>query len=140
MPQPNTICKNPNCHNGEDGGRKHFVACTYCAKNSKSKQLWRAYCCSPECWDEYQEQVRIARSGGTPVDDVPERTDMTREEVVQLIEEMPDETVEELTREELSGYLAEDAELTPENISPALAVINAEMDAETSHRKNKKNR
>lgn len=135
---PNTLCKNPNCHHGEDGGRKRFVACTYCAKYSQAKNLWRAYCCSLECWNEYQAQIRIARAGGLPIDNIPERTDMTRDEVVDLINEMPESEVETRTREELKGYLADGAELIPENIGPALAEINAEVDSANAKKKKKR--
>ncbi len=132
----NTVCKNKNCHKGEDGGRKHYYACAYCAHEKK----WRALACSEECYAEYLRQVHEARAKSEPVDTLPERTDMTREDVVELIHNTPDEVVEEMTRKELDGYLPEGTELSPETVSPALDVINAEIDAERQEkRKGKKN-
>lgn len=135
--EPNTLCKNPNCHHGEDGGRKHFYACAYCTGTKK----WKAYCCSPECWDEYQSIIAQRTTGAEQQEDLPERTDMTQEEVKELIHDTPYEAIEETTRQELDGYLPEDAEISPETVGPVIDIINAEIDAERqTKRKNKKNR
>lgn len=135
--EPNTLCKNPNCHHGEDGGRKYFYACAYCTGTKK----WKAYCCSPECWDEYQDIISRRTVGAEQQEDLPERTDMTQEEVKELIYDTPYEVIEETTRQELDGYLPEDAEIIPETVGPAIDAINAEIDAERQEkRKNKKNR
>lgn len=135
--EPNTLCKNPNCHHGEDGGRKHFYACAYCTGTKK----WKAYCCSPECWKEYQSIIAQRTVGTEQQEDLPERTDMTEEEVKGLIHDTPYDVIEETTRQELDGYLPEDAEISPETVGPAIDTINAEIDAEKqAKRKNKKNR
>ncbi len=135
--EPNTLCKNPNCHHGEDGKRKHFYACAYCTGTKK----WKAYCCSPECWDEYQAIIAKRRAGNKQQEDLPDRTDMTQEEVKALIHNTPYEVIEDTTRQELDGYLPEDAEISPETVGPVIDTINAEIDAERqAKRKNKKNR
>lgn len=135
--EPNTLCKNPNCHHGEDGTRKHFYACAYCTGTKK----WKAYCCSPECWDEYQDIIAQRGVGNAKQEDLPERTDMTQEEVKALIHDTPYEVIEETTRQELEGYLPEDTEIVPETVGPVIDTINAEIDAERQERrKNKKNR
>jgi len=135
--EPNTLCKNPNCRHGEGGTRKHFFACAYCTGTKK----WKAYCCSPECWTEYQDIIARRDTGGAKQEDLPERTDMTQEEVKALIHDTPYEVIEETTRQELGGYLPEDADISPETVGPVIDAINAEIDAERQgKRKNKKNR
>ena len=135
--EPNTLCKNPNCHHGENGGRKHFYACAYCTGTKK----WKAYCCSPECWNKYQAIISRCTVGMEQQEDLPERTDMTQEEVKALIHDTPYEVIEKTTRQELDGYLPEDAEISPETVGPVIDTINAEIDtANQGKRKNKKNR
>ena len=87
--EPNTVCKNVNCTKGKDGGRKHFYACKVCAK----RQAWRSLTCSVDCYIEYMDQVHAARSNGKPVDYLPDRTDMTKEELEVMINETPEEEV-----------------------------------------------
>lgn len=102
LKKPNTVCKNRDCTKGENGGRKHYYACRYCTHTEN----WRAMACSWECYMEYQAQLIEARSKNEPVDLIPERTDMTRDEVVELIS-LPTEQVVEETLEELADELEE---------------------------------
>ena len=64
---------------------------------------WRSVACSPECYTEYVNQVEIARASNKIVNILPERTDMTVEQVQELIN-TPTEEVIETTREELRDY------------------------------------
>lgn len=101
--RPNTICKNINCHKGEDGGRKHYYTCRYCVHSEN----WRAMACSEECYTAYQEQVKAARTHGKTVNTYPERTDMSHEEVVDLVENGDLSKVIEETNAELADELSE---------------------------------
>ena len=97
--KPNSLCKNINC-------QKPFFACAYCTANLK----WRAIACSPECHDAYVEQVIAARAAGKEVNLLPERTDMTEDEVRDLMQKPADE-VAAITREELKDHTDDLAEL-----------------------------
>ena len=90
--KPNSICKNTNC-------RKEFYACAYCTHT----MAWRSVACSLECYAEYVNQVEIARARNKIVNILPERTDMTVEEVQELINTSTEEAIE-ATREELKDY------------------------------------
>lgn len=122
----NHICKNKNCPNGVNGEPKHYYACNYCDRTNQ----WRSVACSPECYDEYIKQVLDARSKNMKVNTLPERTDMTQEEVQKLMEKPVEEVKEEVVAD-LSDYT--DNGLT---ISEAIEVINEEIDAETEQVKN----
>ena len=71
---PNSICKNQGC-------RKAFHACLYCAR----AQNWRGVACSLECYQAYVRQVEEARAAGRAVDLLPDRTDMDKGEVRALM-------------------------------------------------------
>lgn len=104
---PNTVCKNRNCTKGKDGGRKVFYSCKYCV-HTVSKQ---SVACCDECYEEYLVQVTKARESGNPLtfeEKLPERTDMTVEEVFELVMETPTEVVVEETEQELAEELAEE--------------------------------
>lgn len=90
--KPNSLCKNKNC-------RKPFYACAYCTH----KIAWRSVACCPECFDAYTQQVIEARAEDRKVNLLPERTDMTEEQVRELIAKPVDEVIE-ATQEELSEY------------------------------------
>ena len=122
--KPNSRCKNRNCTKGVDGGRALFYACLYCTH----KQKYRAVACSPECYEEYIKQVAEARSNGAPVEvALPERLDMTQQEVVDLINE-PTEAVIKKTKEELADYI-EDEEYF--NVGGIVEMINEKIRAGT---------
>jgi len=120
--KPNHICKNIFCTNGEDGGRKHYYACDVCDKRLN----WRAVACSIECYDAYQKQVLDARSKNKAVDVLPDRTDMTKDEIVNEIMEQPEEIVKERTESELADY----ADVIDEvGFTEAVDQVNKELDA-----------
>ena len=120
LKQPNTLCKNRDCHKGKDGGRKHYYTCRYCAHSEN----WRAVACSPECYDEYMRQVAEARGVLSREELLPERTDMTPEEVMELIHDLPTEQVMEETRQELAEEMAEHPGL---GIGQIVDLINEDM-------------
>ena len=103
-PKPNTICKNPNCKKGEDGGRAHYYTCRTCIKTAN----WRTVACSPECFAEYLEFIN-KREAKLNKEDLmlPDRTDMSKEEVKDIKENMSDEEALNLTKEELKDYKEE---------------------------------
>lgn len=122
LKKPNTICKNQCCTKGIDGGRKHYYACRYCTHSEN----WRSMACSWECYLAYQAQLIEARDNNEPIDLIPERTDMTREEVIALINETPTEQVIEETMAELADVLIESSAMGFDQIADA---INEELDA-----------
>jgi hypothetical protein len=127
--EPNHICKNINCPNGINGEPKHYYACNYCDRSNQ----WRSMACSIECYEAYMQQIAEARSKNKKVDILPDRTDMNKEEVKELLEQ-PIEKVMEDTKEELKEYL--DDETT---IAQAIETINSEIDSNRVHsKKNKK--
>ena len=87
--KPNHICRNPNCHRGEDGGPKHFYACDYCNRT----QSWRSRFCCFECFVEAKNEGPLK----------PKRTDKTDEEIEELMKK-PIEEVKKDTLEELADY------------------------------------
>lgn len=120
---PNTICKNVNCHNGDDGGRKHYYSCRYCAYTAN----WRSVACCEECYDAYMAQVSEARARGRTVDLLPERTDMDQDEVYNLIHNADIEAVVKQTKDELEAELTEHPEW---GYAKIVDDINTQLDAE----------
>ena len=77
---------------------------------------------------QYVSQVEKARAGGKKPDLLPKRTDMTPEEVTELIS-APTEAVIAQTREELKDY-ADRIEAV--GLGATLDEINAAIDADTA--------
>lgn len=121
LKKPNTICKNRNCTKGKDGGRKVFYSCKYCVHTVNK----RSVACCDECFEEYIRQVNEARAHKDPVDLLPERTDMSQDEVYDLVMKADHETVVRETKEELSEELAESPEL---GFGQIVDQINEEID------------
>ena len=121
--QPNTLCKNRNCNKGKDGGRKHYYACRYCTHSEN----WRAVACSWECYLEFQKQLVEARGRRESIDMLPERTDMTKSEVEQLIFDTPQEQVVAETEVELAEEISTNPTL---GFGEIVDAINAKLDAE----------
>lgn len=116
--KPNHVCKNAHCPHGVNGEPKHYYACNYCDKANQ----WRSMACCIECYDEYMKQIVEARAANKKVNLLPERTDMTQEEVQELLEQ-PIEEVLEQTKEELKDYLDEG-----NTVAEAIEQINDEID------------
>lgn len=128
--KPNTICKNPNCTKGADGGRKHFYACMSCLRNEN----WKAYCCSFECYEEYIRIV-LADRAKSHENMLPDRTDMTQEEILNVMKQ-PVEDVEEYTKSvELADYTEENPN---EPLSDILQKVNEDIDKGAKARKKKR--
>lgn len=116
--EPNHICKNINCPNGINGEPKHYYACNYCDRSNQ----WRSLTCSIECYEAYMQQIAEARSKNKKVDTLPNRTDMSKDEVQELLEQ-PIEKVMEDTKEDLKEYLSDG-----QTIAQAIDTINSEID------------
>lgn len=121
--EPNHICKNPEC-------RKHYYACNYCT-NTVS---WRSVACSFECYQKYTDLVIAERSKGKEPKIIPERIDMTENEVMELMSR-PKEEVFEKTKEELKEYI-NDEEIT--NFSDIVDEINKELDKKATTARSRK--
>ena len=128
--QPNHICKNVDCPHGINGMPKHYYACNYCDKINQ----WRSVACCPECYDAYMKQVVEARSKNKKVDLLPNRTDKTKEEVKELLNQPVEEVLEE-TKKELAEYLYENT-----SIIEAVEQINEDIEQHNYSPKRKKNR
>ena len=126
--KPNTICRNPNCTHGEDGGRKHFYACMTCMR----KESWRAYCCSVGCYEEY---TRIILDSRAKANKLPERTDMTVQEIKEVMEK-PMAEVEEFTKTvELKEYFDENPGAS---LAEVIEQVNEDIDTDRKSRKRKR--
>ena len=112
--EPNTVCRNMNCTNGENGARKKFYACLICLKRAS----WKAYCCCFDCYTEYTQQIAASREKK-----LPERTDMSAVEIEQVMK-MPESEVAELTLAELSEYKSE---LESYGYAKVVEMVNAEI-------------
>lgn len=119
--KPNTICKNVHCTKGADGGRKHYYTCRYCVGTMN----WRSVACCEECYKAYMDQVQAARSHGEPVDILPERTDMTKAEVEDLVRGDNLGELVEQTKEELADVFEENPHYS---IAQAVDDVNREID------------
>ena len=126
--KPNHICKYSKCNLGEDGGRKHYYACNYCDRSN----AWRSAACCKEHYDLYVKEVLEARSKNCPVNILPERTDISKEEVAKLYDKSVEEVLKDTT-EELKDYLKDG-----ETIAEAIETINSEIDNSKKSRRKRK--
>lgn len=126
---PNTICRNPNCTNGTDGGRKHFYACMSCLRNEN----WRAYCCCIDCYEEYTRIILSDRSAARE-DRLPERTDMTLSEMETVLETPVAEVQAYTVEQELKDYFEENPN-TP--LADIIDKVNEDIDASIKKQKKK---
>ena len=129
--KPNTICKNIHCTHGADGGRKHYYTCRYCVNTMN----WRAVACCLECFEAYIQQVREARGEVAAVpekDLLPERTDMSVEEVRRIVKDESFEDAFEQTKEELSDIFEEHPDY---GIADAVDEVNRKLDAKSRRKK-----
>lgn len=128
--KPNTICRNHNCHNGSDGGRKHFYACRSCVRN----ESWRAYCCCLECYEEYTRIVLDSRAK-EHAKIYPERTDMSVDEIKSVMNEPVDKVLEYTKTVELADYVAENPN---SSLGEIIDKVNADIDNANKKTKKKK--
>lgn len=116
----NTICKYSKCNLGENGGRKHYYSCGYCV----ATENWKSMACCKEHYDLYIKEVLEARASGKTIDTLPDRTDMSKDDIKNL-KKKPIKQVKKETEIELSDYADENGEL---NIIEAVSKINKEID------------
>ena len=120
--KPNHICKNPNC-------RKHYYACDLCDRNHSYKSV----ACSIECFKIYTDLVLEAREKGLKVDKLPERTDMSKSEVENLMK-APIKEVTEKTKKDLEKYADNVSAIS---LSELVTDINKTIDNTKANKKNK---
>lgn len=116
----NTICKYSKCNLGKDGGRKHYYSCGYCV----ATENWKSMACCKEHYDLYIKEVLAARAEGKEIDTLPDRIDMSKEDIRSL-KKKPIKQVKKETEKELSEYADENGEI---NITEAVDKINKEID------------
>ena len=128
--KPNTICRNPNCTKGSDGGRKYFYACLACLRN----ESWRAYCCSIECYDAYIEAVLASRSASRE-DKLPERTDMTVAEMEEVLKKPKSEVAAYTAEHEVKDYMDENPNM---GLSDIIDLVNKDIDEDRKKARKRK--
>ena len=116
----NTICKYSKCNLGKDGGRKHYYSCGFCV----ATENWKSMACCKEHYNLYIEEVSKARENGENIDTLPDRTDMSKEEI-KALKEKPLTQVQKETEAELQNYAVEKGEIY---INEAVDKINKEID------------
>ena len=120
--KPNHICKNPNC-------RKHYYACDLCDRSNNYKSV----ACSRECFEIYTNLVLESRMKNKKVDILPDRTDMSKEEVKKLMKK-PVKEVEEKTKKDLSDYIKDEEKI---NLTEIVEKINKDIDEKSTKHNNK---
>lgn len=110
--KPNHICKLSTC-------RKAYYACNYCDAISSYKSV----ACCKEHYHLYLEEVLANRAKGKDVNTLPERTDMTQEEIKALKQKPVSEVLEE-TKAELAEYADENGDI---NVLEAVDQINQSL-------------
>lgn len=119
--EPNTVCRNPNCPNGENGEPKKFYACHSCLRNNR----WRAYCCCIECYEEYTRLILESRQANKADKPLPLRTDMTEKQIKDVMN-TPQRVIDAYTKEvELKDYFDDNPTGT---IADAVEKINKDID------------
>lgn len=112
----NTLCKYSKCNLGKNGGRKHYYSCGYCA----ATENWKSVACCKEHYNLYIEEVLAAREKGEEVDTLPDRTDMSKDEI-KTLKRKPLKQIKKETERELSDYADEYGNV---NINDAVEQIN----------------
>ena len=116
----NHICKYSKCTLGHDGGRKKYYACGYC----DATENWKSMACCKEHYRLYMQEVLVARAKNENIDTLPDRTDMTKEEIKNL-KRKPLKQVKKETEDELREYADEEGTV---DINEAVKKINTEID------------
>lgn len=128
MVKPNHICKYSGCKLGKDEHgnpcRKHYYACDYCDRTAN----WKSMACCFEHYQLYIEEVVRNRAQNKKINPLPERTDISNDELSELMKQ-PIDSVKEKTEKELSAYINEGESF---NVSNVVEKINQEIDEENS--------
>ena len=96
---------------------------------------WRAVACCLECFEAYIQQVREARGEVAAIPEqelLPERTDMSVEEVRKIVKEESFEDAFEQTKAELSDIFEEHPDY---GIADAVDEVNRKLDAKSRRKK-----
>lgn len=119
--KPNHICKYSGCTLGKDGGRKEYYACGYC----DATENWKSMACCREHYDLYIKEVLEARGQGKKIDTLPDRTDMTKEDIKKM-KKKPLKQIKEDTEKELKDYADENGNI---DINDAVKKVNKKIDS-----------
>ncbi|MCI8997360.1 MAG: hypothetical protein HFI30_17105 [Lachnospiraceae bacterium] len=122
----NTICKYSKCSLGPNGGQKRYYSCGYCA----ATENWKSMACCREHYQLYIAEVLAARERGEAIDLLPDRTDLTKEEI-QALKQKPLLQIKKETEEELREYADENGCVS---IPEAVDAINKALEKEDSFR------
>ncbi|MCI8416415.1 MAG: hypothetical protein HFI33_02735 [Lachnospiraceae bacterium] len=117
----NTLCKYSKCNLGKNGGRKHYYSCGYCA----ATENWKSMACCKEHYSLYIEEVLAARERGELPDLLPDRTDMSKDEI-RFLKRKPLDQIKKETENELSDYMDSDGNV---NILGAVDLINKDLES-----------
>ena len=120
--KPNHICKNPNC-------KIHYYACDLCDRS----QNYKSVACSRECFEIYTNLVLESRMKNKKVDILPDRTDMSKEEVKKLMKK-PVKEVEKKTKKDLSDYIKDEEKI---NLTEIVEKINKDINEKSTKNNNK---
>ena len=126
--QANTICKYSKCSLGKNGGRKHYYSCGFCVVSEN----WKSMACCKEHYNLYLQEVLASRKNGIPVDLLPDRTDMTKEEL-RSFKKKPLAQAKKETEDELKDYADADGTV---DFGKAADQINQELDLLETKRRN----
>lgn len=118
--KPNHICKYSKCTFGSDGGRKKYYACGYC----DATENWKSMACCKEHYNLYMQEVLTAREKNEIIDTLPDRIDLTKDDIKKLKKKNLKQVKKE-TEDELREYADENGDV---NITEAVEKINAEID------------
>ena len=129
MPKANHICKYSKCNLGPGGTPKVYYACSYCDRS----ESWRSMACCREHYTLYIEEVLANREKPTEEDMLPNRTDMTKDEVKDLKAKPVEDVIKE-TKEELKDYKDDQGNL---DIMEAVEKVNKEIDGKDKRFKKK---
>lgn len=108
------------CTFGSDGGRKKYYACGYC----DATENWKSMACCKEHYNLYMQEVLTAREKNEIIDTLPDRIDLTKDDIKKLKKKNLKQVKKE-TEDELREYADENGEV---NITEAVEKINAEID------------
>ena len=116
--KPNHVCRNPGCHNGEDGGRLHYYSCNACDR--RKGIYWREWCCSIECYQEWmlyqeKEQAKVEEQAqAEALVEEPKVEEVKAEE--PRAEEVKDEEPKVKSEAKPKKIMPEDSDDIPEGV------------------------
>lgn len=96
----NHVCKYSKCNLGENGQPKKYYACDYCDRTNS----WRSIACCFEHYNLYIDEELEKKSKINKINLLPNRTDMTSDEIKSLYNTPADQVLEK-TQQDLQEYM-----------------------------------